>query len=1095
MAEKTSSYSSYKQGQSIAPTKSSKFYSPPPVSESDSSKKVSSFYSPPPVSESDSSKKVSSLATPSFYSPPPVSESDSSKKVSSLATPSKGISYYTKGGMTFKRTSSGVTRIDKPTRSIEIGLAKTSSGKLSVIKPLSSKNINRRGKMVTQSKYSFGGNTYFSEGGKIKSITNRRHGFSVKILYPPNVSSKRITFFDFNRQSFDPNLFSKRTILPLKNKNSQGKIWGFVDTKNKFSVGFSNPITQQDILRPANKIKPSLPLSLDAQIKLDVKNFVDTKKLNIKNLSPEIINSINKNNVAAKLSRVTRTDLKNIVLPRYLQPNTFVVMLPNAISAANYKGLDKFGVKLAKKGFAVPADIIMGFQAGIRDWKGAVVGFTAGAGIDAAARLTAKSTRSKFRLISKFIGKAAYTVAIPLLLFDLGREYRTLVADGNSPAFALTKAITTLGTTVGGAAIGTKVSAVVLSSSTRKAIGSAASKAMGNMKKPSKQTYRNIIDFLESANPVKVYSEVILQPSSLKGAKIIMRINPTTKKEIRTIVGKLESIVKFGNQHISVIRTVKPSFRVTERGLVPARFPKSTREISKAYLRAYKKLLSVSSSKFKKLSKSQVSEFEKLLKVLLKQAARSRKLDKGLMIKAKRVSATVGGKPVYQFEDIITGKNKRFFSRKSFLRAVKDQERLIRSGEVKVTKPRVAKWLNIINKNSVKPIYPKKNIGSKEKEKFVNMLLKQAARSRKLDKGLMIKAKRVSATVGGKPVYQFEDIITGKNKRFFSRKSFLRAVKDQERLIRSGEVKVTKSSVKDFFNAINNQLSTQQGKTIKFNIQRSIKIGEQNVAKVKKRITTLKDINRRTKVKTTSSGGLEIKAANGQVIILETPVTIKKNNALKRTITQRYKQKTIQKTKTIKLQQFKTKNYQLSIVKPQVLQEVKSFNQSIKLLSKILSNSTKSASVLARTLLSSSRFKKVQSKQSLVEGILQQGKVQSKALAQTQLNVQSTATVQFRRLNQYNVQSSVLLTKQVLITKAKTVFSPRTVKKLVEIDKLKKKRKKVKFSKAEIKYMLSKIYMKGRYRPSLAALIYGITSFKAPKTLTGFELRPILKKR
>ena len=1091
-----SSYSSYKQGQSKAPSPSYKSYTPPKVSESDPNKRVSSLATP---SKASSSKRKSSRSKSRGYVPPTSDTAQSSLATPTLAaSPSKNT--YTKGGVTFKRTPDGLVRINKA-KQINVGLGRSRSGQVSLVSPTSSRRINRGGRMVTQTAYNFGGNKYVSEGGRVKTITDRRTGASIRLSYPAQAPpSSRITFFDFNKQSFDPNLFLRKTMLPIK--DSKGRIWGFVDTLKKMTIGFNTPISEQDILKVESSRQPVIPSSLAAKIKADIKTFIDTKQLNINNVPKEVIDSINKNNTAAKLSKVTRTDFRSIVLPRSLQPFSFAVIPPNYLRAANYKGLDKFAVKLARKGFAVPADIILGFQSGLRDWKGALIGFTAGAGIDAAARLTAKSTKSKLRSLSKFLGKGASKIAVPLLLFDLGREYRRLVADGNTPAFALSKAITTFGTTVGGAAVGTKVSGAVLSSSTRKSIASAASRSIGSIKKPTKQTYRNILDFLESANPVRVYSDVILQPSSLKGAKIIKRVNPTTKKEIRTIVDKLESIIRFGNQHVKVIKTVKPpkpSFRVTERGLVPVRYPKSTREISKAYLSAYKKLLSLSSSKPKKLTKSQVNEFEKILRVLRKESARARKLDKGLMVKANRVSTRMGGKPLYQFEDIITGQNKRFFSRKAFLKAVKEQERLIRSGEVQVKKGRIARWLNVINKNTVKPIYPKKNINAKEKQKFINMLLKESARARKLDKGLMVKANRVSTRMGGKPLYQFEDIITGQNKRFFSRKAFLKAVKEQERLIRSGEVQVKKSSLKDFFNTINNQVSNKEGQTIKLSIQRSVKQGEKNFERVKKRVMTLRDINKRSKVKKTSSGGLEVKAANGQVIILETPQTINKNQAVKRAVAQQYKQKVLQKTKTIKLQQLKTKTYKVVVVKPQVLQSVKSFNQSLNVLSRLLSSSTKSAAVIARALISSSRFKKLQAKNTLVEPLLKNGQVKSQAQAQAQINIVSTAqkskSVQRLKQSQRSSQKIKPLSKQVAISKAKTIFSPRTTNKLLEIDKNRRKRKKIKFSKAEIKYMLNKVYQKGRYRPSLAALIYGITGFKAPKSLTGFELRPIIKKR
>lgn len=67
--------------------------------------------------------------------------------------------------------------------------------------------------------------------------------------------------------------------------------------------------------------------------------------------------------------------------------------------------------------------------------------------------------------------------------------------------------------------------------------------------------------------------------------------------------------------------------------------------------------------------------------------------------------------------------------------------------------------------------------------------------------------------------------------------------------------------------------------------------------------------------------------------------------------------------------------------------------------------------------------------------------------------------------------------------------------KLSNIVQKSKIRKRTKFTKDEVKYMVKLAYPKNRYVPSLAAIIFNITSFKVPKRITGFEIRPILKKR
>lgn len=553
------------------------------------------------------------------------------------------------------------------------------------------------------------------------------------------------------------------------------------------------------------------------------------------------IKKVNNVNLQAGLTKVTRSDLGNALNVNVGIPKP-VVIPPNYLRAANYKGLGRVGANLAKKGFGVPSEIVFGFQAGVKDWKSALAGFVAGAGFQAVNSLGRKGLGGKVKLLGKAAGKLAGPIGVGLLLFDAGKQYRKLKAAGNSDAFAITKVITTLGGTVGGAAVGAGAVSAATSASTRNAIASSARKTVGDIKKPTKKSYQKISRFLDDVNPVKPYKELVLEPSSLKGAKIIKKIDPKTKKEITTIINKLESIIKFGNAHIKVIKKAPPKkVKVTvgvkgrvaplpkDLSLVPVtpREINSGVNVAKSYLIAYKQMLDAAkiARRKPKFSAAQNKAFEKELRKLMSQAARNKKLAKGLQVKASR---------------------------------------------------------------------PKKL----------------------RDVGLGAKAPR----------YEFKELITGKKLQFTNRKSFLKAVKEQEKLIRSGAINVKTKSFADWFKAVNNQLTSKDGKELKIIISKARK---KPVDEISKRIFTLQDVAKKTSVKKTPSGGVEVKTGRGgQVVVLETPKTVTKNKpALKQLQKQALKQKTVTK--------LKVGNKQVVIVKPATLRKVVSTGLTLSQVSKL----------------------------------------------------------------------------------------------------------------------------------------------------------------
>jgi len=184
----------------------------------------------------------------------------------------------------------------------------------------------------------------------------------------------------------------------------------------------------------------------------------------------------------------------------------------------------------------------------------------------------------------------------------------------------------------------------------------------------------------------------------------------------------------------------------------------------------------------------------------LKQA---RKVSKGLLIKAPRgVRSTRGGRSIYYFKDLSSGVEREFTSRKMWIKALKLQEKRIRAGKVKVPTTKLAKWLNIMNKKNVVPIFNRKNTVVTQKE--ILSIVRALKQARKVSKGLLIKAPRgVRSTRGGRSIYYFKDLSSGVEREFTSRKMWIKALKLQEKRIRAGKVKVPTTKLAKWLNIMN----------------------------------------------------------------------------------------------------------------------------------------------------------------------------------------------------------------------------------------------------------------------------------------------------
>lgn len=177
-----------------------------------------------------------------------------------------------------------------------------------------------------------------------------------------------------------------------------------------------------------------------------------------------------------------------------------------------------------------------------------------------------------------------------------------------------------------------------------------------------------------------------------------------------------------------------------------------------------------------------VTPLEKQRIKLRKEAKAARKIEKGLQVKAKRPApVTIDGKKVYPFQNVRTGKVSYYKSRNQWIRAVKRQEKFLKTPEGKKLLKDQAKAKR------------QKQATKLEKERI--RLRREAKAERKLAKGLMVKAERGTGVIrNGKKVYPFFDTATGKFRYFSSRKKWLSAVKQQ-----LGKQKPVKVNLGEFF--------------------------------------------------------------------------------------------------------------------------------------------------------------------------------------------------------------------------------------------------------------------------------------------------------
>ncbi len=540
------------------------------------------------------------------------------------------------------------------------------------------------------------------------TVINLKNYFSKENIQKIINLSKNLSKPDFTQrvtQSIDLNALKSKTLIPIR--NSEGAIVGVEDTLSKQTIRGDFTLQQisgvnfqrAKLISQKQKIRKSIIMSV-----IESQTHAGQQTKNMRDLA-----TIERFIIKTKLAPFSSKTISNLENKRLLLTKALgltIVDGRSTVEAAKYDKIQRVAVNLAKKGFVVPSDILLGARAGFGDWKTLLLSFGAGAGFELLMKASPKIFGKRLAAFgTKVLGKVAW----PLLIYQIGNEYRILKGRGESDAFALTKAIATMG--------GFGLGAVAVKTVSSKQLRVIASKSITGLKKAmqkpiSKTSIRSINSFLTTVNPVRTYSLVFNARSGT-----FRRVDTKTGKTITTIISRLNSFLKYGNSEITRLKTTPPSraLAVIKKQSSQTRayinYLQKAIPIARTYLIGYKQILKPKS----------FNSDKKKIAIFLRRLNRSvrdqQKLSKGLLIKAPRgVRSTRGGRSIYYFKDLSSGVEREFTSRKMWIKALKLQEKRIRAGKVKVPTTKLAKWLNIMNKKNVVPIFIEKHCSHTERD-------------------------------------------------------------------------------------------------------------------------------------------------------------------------------------------------------------------------------------------------------------------------------------------------------------------------------------------------------------------------------------------
>ncbi len=441
------------------------------------------------------------------------------------------------------------------------------------------------------------------------------------------------------------------------------------------------------------------------------------------------------------------------------------------------------------------------------------------------------------------------------------------------------------------------------------------------------------------------------------------------------------------------------------------------------------------------------------------------------------------GKRVFEFEDLITGKTRFFTSRKQFLKAIKQQVKLVKSTQ---GKQGLIENIVRINRN-LREATKVKKVGTRLQrvglEQQRRLLRRQQAVEGKLARGLQIKASRIGEGVirNGKRVFPFLDKSTGKINFFTSRKKWLRAIKQQAKELPKRKF----TDLNNFFKLVPKELVA--GKIIKFDKPFRViprpKASEIFRAKPPEKLPLgTRPAGRqlllleKTKSQTTSKQAKQIPSSQRLVTVTKQKQVAKKISATR--------QKLILK--------LKPSSKTVSVSKTQSLAEAVSL---FKGLNALLLGKTQLASVLLGQTALSKQVNAVSNKVKQA-----QAQISKQLSAQAQAQSLNLAVAQISLTLQAQLSAQANLLRRILRTKQKTKLIPKQLKlKLVPPifpDDEKKKNK--------LKKLIGRVIPRQRfiYINDLYSAIYNIKAnpaekrafLKVGRVFTGAEARLIVRR-
>jgi hypothetical protein len=483
------------------------------------------------------------------------------------------------------------------------------------------------------------------------------------------------------------------------------------------------------------------------------------------------------------------------------------------------------------------------------------------------------------------------------------------------------------------------------------------------------------------------------------------------------------------------------------------------------------------------------NKFDKLIRELNRASKEQRKVLSGQSIKSPRAShLTVNGRKQWVFTDKFTGNVRYFPSYKQWFKAVKTQEKILRAGTFKKA-VRVQKKLGV-----KKPKISVSEAKSLKAQRF--QLRKEMNILNKQKKGLMVKPDRNNFVIrGGKKQYPFYNVKTNTVRYFDSFKQWSKAV----RLSAKAQPKRLPTRVSREFRVLfkDNVPRPLQTKVRALVVREKFKPPVITVTQSPKKIVVLakkpktnvysvkRIINKPTK---TSSGAVEVKSSTGQVTVMAPLETVKKLRLKPSQLLQ------VKRSGLVKITSTKT----VIVTKKSVISNLNKYyglllaqsNRGLNL-QKALKNSVFNKlhqeffPLLTRGVVKTSLV----SKQSLVSKTIQKSSVktrQKQAIKQKQIVKQRQLIKQRQAVRQ----------KQAVreLSKLKSQLKDRVRRKLRQ-RKIRKKEIKLKLPKKDVEELFKWVKrQKVVYRPSLYAILLGIVG-KQPKSVTGFEIRPVLKRK